>query len=104
MGISETHLTGLGYDIRLPLFGQDAPDRFYGRMAEEMIAYVSSNESVRRYSSVFYISEEDETVKITVEIHARLFDESRGISRRKKALRQSWKNGSLTSLSEDKIM
>lgn len=97
--IAETHLSGRGYDIRLPRLGADLPDRFYSRMAEEIVSVVSGD--VRRYVASFTYYERGGVLHVDVELRARILTRG-GAVLRKKTLHQAWRGGFLLSFSEDK--
>lgn len=103
MEITETHLSGRGYDIRLPIFSQELPDRFYARMAEEMIGYVSADSTVRRYTASFSADENEGIISVTVELRARIIRPG-GTTVKKKLLCQTWKDGALVSFTADKAV
>ena len=103
MEIKETHLSGHRYDIRLPHLEGELPDRFYSRMAEEMIGYVSADGRVRKYTAVFRSDERDGELYITVELRARIM-RTGGVSVKKRQLCQRWKGGTLVSFTGEDIL
>ena len=103
MEIKETHLSGHRYDIRLPELGGELSGRFYARMAEEIIGYVSSDGRVRKYTAAFTAHEKDGELYVTVEMRARILG-SGGVSVLRRLLCQRWHSGALVSFAGEDVL